>query len=114
MSVFDALIIRGTLVANPTLRANLRELVARISESAISDCEAAQIEDNLVQALRLGEAKRMPSSLPPRGVAMQLTSEQVTIVRTTLGRFNDVALGHKMLERFEAALRDGSALAGSR
>ena len=110
MGYFDSLIISGALASHPDLRRNLQTLVVRVLGYRPSSEYFLKVERNLVRSLRLPDAMRMPSSLPPEGHPLRLTFGQMSIVRQTIGRFGDGELRETLLGSLESAVANGSVV----
>lgn len=107
MSIIDSSLIRLALASNPSLRANLRELVLRLSPGAFNDAEMLKIERELVGALRLAEVRLMPTQMPARNMPLRLTENQIKTLSSTVTRFRDTKLRTKCQDTLSKAVSTG-------
>lgn len=103
-SLIDRTVIRTTLAARPTLRANLRALICRVTNDAFDDGALRMIEADVLGSISVAEAMQMPSQMPAAGTTLALTSSQLKILNRVISRVKTPDLRDRIRHELAAAV----------
>ena len=108
MGFLDSSVVSAVLAANPAIRLRLRGIVSRLSNNGFSESELQQVEREIVHALKLRDARKLPTFVPSKSEPLKLNAEQLHVVQSTIGRFRDARLRQKCLVVVSSAISCGT------